>query len=202
MKKLDAILARQLPDAESAGARISGGTSHGLEPVRAAIRDILAQCKMPLRRPDSPISGSLKKTHARNRSRYRNHRPCPLRGDRLVEIGCIEIYNGCDRQTFHRYIIPRRYAGRSLRRAWSLAEFLASKPLFTEVVGRVPGIHRRRAARNPQCVVRHPFINAGTRPHQRQVISRDRLVDTLLLARRKHPGCPTGSTISATLCDR
>ena len=33
----------------------------------------------------------------------------PLRGDRLVEIGCIEIYNRMPTgQTFHRYINPER----------------------------------------------------------------------------------------------
>ncbi len=49
---LDAILARQLPDAEKRKrADFVVDTSHGLEPVRAAIRDILAEVvKMPRRR--------------------------------------------------------------------------------------------------------------------------------------------------------
>jgi dephospho-CoA kinase len=49
---LDAILARQLPDAEKRKrADFVVDTSHGLEPVRAAIRDILAEVvKMPQRR--------------------------------------------------------------------------------------------------------------------------------------------------------
>lgn len=49
---LDAILARQLPDAEKRKrADFVVDTSHGLEPVRAAIRDILAAVvKMPQRR--------------------------------------------------------------------------------------------------------------------------------------------------------
>ena len=51
-EKLDAILARQLPDAEKRKrADFVVDTSHGLDPVRAAIRDILAQVvKMPQRR--------------------------------------------------------------------------------------------------------------------------------------------------------
>ena len=33
----------------------------------------------------------------------------PLRGDRLVEIGCVEIFNRMPTgQTFHRYINPER----------------------------------------------------------------------------------------------
>ena len=51
-EKLDAILARQLPDAEKRKrADFVVDTSHGLDPVRAQIRDILAEAvKMPQRR--------------------------------------------------------------------------------------------------------------------------------------------------------
>jgi dephospho-CoA kinase len=51
-EKLDAILARQLPDAEKRKrADFVVDTSHGLDPVRARIRDILAKAgKMPQRR--------------------------------------------------------------------------------------------------------------------------------------------------------
>ncbi len=51
-EKLDAILARQLPDAEKRKrADFVVDTSHGLEPVRARIRDILVEAaKMPQRR--------------------------------------------------------------------------------------------------------------------------------------------------------
>jgi dephospho-CoA kinase len=52
-EKLDAILARQLPDAEKRRrADFVVDTSDGLDPVRARIRDILDQAvKMPRRRP-------------------------------------------------------------------------------------------------------------------------------------------------------
>jgi dephospho-CoA kinase len=51
-EKLDAILARQMPDAEKRKrADFVVDTSHGLDPVRAQIRDILDQAaKMPQRR--------------------------------------------------------------------------------------------------------------------------------------------------------
>ncbi len=51
-EKLDAILARQLPDAEKRKrADFVVDTSHGLDPVRAQIRDILAEAaRMPQRR--------------------------------------------------------------------------------------------------------------------------------------------------------
>jgi dephospho-CoA kinase len=51
-ERLDAILARQLPDAEKRKrADFVVDTSHGLDPVRAQIKDILAEVvKMPKRR--------------------------------------------------------------------------------------------------------------------------------------------------------
>ena len=51
-EKLDALLARQLPDAEKRKrADFVVDTSHGLDPVRARIRDILKEAaKMPQRR--------------------------------------------------------------------------------------------------------------------------------------------------------
>ncbi|MES5484406.1 dephospho-CoA kinase [Bradyrhizobium sp. INPA03-11B] len=50
--KLDAIIAKQMPDAEKRKrADFIVDTSHGLDPVRARIRDILAEvAKMPQRR--------------------------------------------------------------------------------------------------------------------------------------------------------
>ncbi len=52
-EKLDAILARQMPDAEKRKrADFVVDTSHGLDPVRARIQEILAAAaKMPRRRP-------------------------------------------------------------------------------------------------------------------------------------------------------
>jgi dephospho-CoA kinase len=51
-EKLDAILVRQMPDSEKRKrAHFIVDTSHGLEPVRLRIRDILSEAvKMPLRR--------------------------------------------------------------------------------------------------------------------------------------------------------
>ena len=72
---LEAIMARQLPDAEKRQrADFVVDTSHGLDPVRGRIRDILAEVvKMPQRR--SCFAAFAMGRHARNCSRYRNHRP-------------------------------------------------------------------------------------------------------------------------------
>ena len=114
----------------------------------------------------------------------------PLRGDRLVEIGCIEIYNRMPTgQTYHCYINPERDMPAEAFAVHGLsAEFLATKPLFAEVVeeflefiGDAPLV-----IHNASFDI--GFINAELDRIKRPAISRDRLVDTLLLARRKHPG--------------
>ncbi len=114
----------------------------------------------------------------------------PLRGDRLVEIGCVEIFNRMPTgQTFHRYINPERDMPEEAFAVHGLSgEFLADKPVFAQVVdefiefiGDAPLV-----IHNASFDV--GFINAELGRLSRPVIVRERLVDTLLLARRKHPG--------------
>jgi DNA polymerase-3 subunit epsilon len=114
----------------------------------------------------------------------------PLRGDRLVEIGCVEIYNRMPTgQTFHRHINPEREMPAEAFAVHGLSsEFLAGKPLFAgvvdeflEFIGDAPLV-----IHNASFDI--GFINAELDRIKRPPIARDRLVDTLLLARRKHPG--------------
>src|SRR4051794_36738723 len=113
-----------------------------------------------------------------------------LRGDRLVEIGCIEIINRMPTgQTFHRYINPERDMPAEAFAVHGLsAEFLASKPLFTEVVEEFLEFIADAPLVIHNASFDIGFINAELDRLKRGPISRDRLVDTLLLARRKHPG--------------
>ena len=113
-----------------------------------------------------------------------------LRGDRLVEIGCVEILNRMPTgQVFHCYINPERDMPAEAFAVHGLStEFLANKPLFHEVVE-----HFLEFIGDAPLVIHNAsfdiaFINAELDRVKRTAIPRDRLVDTLLLARRKHPG--------------
>jgi DNA polymerase-3 subunit epsilon len=114
----------------------------------------------------------------------------PLRGDRLVEIGCVEMMNHMPTgQTFHCYLNPERDMPQEAFAVHGLStEFLSDKPLFSAIVddflafiGEAPLI-----IHNASFDI--AFINAELERVTRAAIARDRLVDTLLLARRKHPG--------------
>jgi len=116
----------------------------------------------------------------------------PLQGDRVVEIGCIELYNRIPTgQTFHRYINPERDMPASAQEVHGLsAEFLKDKPPFAEVVedflqflGDAPLVIHNAG-------FDAAFINSELDRVGRVLIERERLVDTLMLARRKHPAGP------------
>jgi DNA polymerase-3 subunit epsilon len=114
----------------------------------------------------------------------------PLRGDRLVEIGCVEIYNRMPTgQTFHRYINPERDMPAEAFAVHGLsAEFLADKPLFAHVVDEFIAFIADAPLVIHNASFDIGFINAELGRLSRIAIPRERLVDTLLLARRKHPG--------------
>ena len=114
----------------------------------------------------------------------------PLRGDRLVEIGCVEIYNRMPTgQAYHCYINPQRDMPAEAFAVHGLSsEFLSNKPLFTEVVDDFLAFIADAPLVIHNASFDISFINAELDRIKRPVIAKDRLVDTLLLARRKHPG--------------
>ncbi|MGV6871462.1 DNA polymerase III subunit epsilon [Pseudochelatococcus sp. B33] len=116
----------------------------------------------------------------------------PATGDRVVEIGCVELINTVPTgRTFHAYINPQRPMSDGAFRVHGLSDaFLADKPMFAQVADEF------RAFIADAPLVAHNvsfdamFINAEFKRLEVPPLSPDRLVDTLLLARRKHPGAP------------
>ena len=116
----------------------------------------------------------------------------PFQGHRLVEIGCVELFNRIPTgTTFHRYVNPQRDMPAEAFAVHGLSiEFLKDKPCFAEVaeeliafIGDAPLIIHNAA-------FDLAFLNAELERCGKVLIARDRLVDTLLLARRKHPAGP------------
>jgi DNA polymerase-3 subunit epsilon len=114
----------------------------------------------------------------------------PLRGDRLVEVGCIELFNRMPTGvTFHRYFNPEREMSAEAFAVHGLStEFLADKPFFAEVVEEFLEFIADAPLVIHNASFDVSFINAELDRLKRPLILRERLVDTLLLARRKHPG--------------
>src|SRR6478735_4458896 len=114
----------------------------------------------------------------------------PLRGDRLVEIGCVEMVNRMPTgQTFHVYLNPERDMPQEAFNVHGLSsEFLADKPLFVAVADDFLTFIADAPLVIHNASFDIGFINAELAKVSRAAIPRDRLVDTLTLARRKHPG--------------
>jgi DNA polymerase III subunit epsilon len=116
----------------------------------------------------------------------------PSQGHRLVEVGCIELLNRIPTgATFHRYLNPERDMPAEAFAIHGLAtEFLKDKPLFADIadeflefIGDAPLVIHNAG-------FDHGFLIAELKRVARPLITRERLVDTLLLARRKHPAGP------------
>jgi DNA polymerase III subunit epsilon len=116
----------------------------------------------------------------------------PYQGDRLVEIGCVELVNGFPTgQFFHRYLNPERDMPQGAFQIHGLSiEFLRDKPLFADFceellafVGDAPLV-----AHNAMFDL--GFINAELDRCKRAALQRERLIDTLMLARRRYPAGP------------
>lgn len=117
----------------------------------------------------------------------------PNKGDRLVEIGCIELLNRIPTgATFHAYLNPERDMPADAFAIHGLSiEFLRTHKRFADVVDDFLAFIGDEA---PLVIHNasfdHGFLCAELKRHNRALISRDRLVDTLALARRKHSAGP------------
>jgi DNA polymerase-3 subunit epsilon len=125
----------------------------------------------------------------------------PGTGHRIVEIGCVELFNAIPSgQTYHVYLDPERDIPEEAFRVHGIsAEFLAGKPKFVEIaeallafLGDAPLV-----AHNAEFDMR--FINAELTAHGFETIGAERVIDTLTLARRRHPGA--ANSLDA-LCQR
>ena len=124
----------------------------------------------------------------------------PLRGDRLVEVGCVELFNRMPTgQTFHRYIESRTgNVGGGFRGPRALDRVPRGQAVLPRGRRRFPGVHRRRAAGDPQRVVRHQLHQCRARPHQAAGHSaRAAGRHAAARAAQASRACRTGSTISA-----
>jgi DNA polymerase-3 subunit epsilon len=118
----------------------------------------------------------------------------PASGHRVVEVGCIELINRFPSgKTFHRYLNPERDMPSEAFAVHGLSgEFLKDKPSFSAIadelvsfIGEVPLVAHNAA-------FDFGFLNAELERAGKTPVARERMVDTLLLARRRHPAGPNG----------
>lgn len=114
----------------------------------------------------------------------------PEKGDRLVEIGCVELLNHMPTgATYHQYINPQRDMPIEAFNVHGLSEvFLADKPLFPAVVDEFLAFIGESKLIIHNASFDMKFLNAELRWAERAPIPMSRALDTLEIARRKFPG--------------
>ncbi len=124
-----------------------------------------------------------------------------LKGDRIVEIGCVELVNHCPTgRNFHVYINPERAMSEGAFRVHGLSDaFLADKPVFAAIAASFAEFigDARLVIHNAAFDI--GFLNMEFGRIGLPVIQSARVVDTLAMARRKHPGA---SNSLDALCQR
>jgi DNA polymerase III subunit epsilon len=125
----------------------------------------------------------------------------PFQGDRLVEIGCIELVNRFPTgKVFHCYFNPQRDMPEAAFNVHGLSsDFLKDKSLFADKVDELVGFLGDAQLVAHNAMFDLGFLNAELERAGRPAVSRDRMIDTLVIARRKHPG---GSNRLDDLCAR
>lgn len=114
----------------------------------------------------------------------------PETGDRMVEIGCVEMLNRVPTgAVFHRYFNPGRSMPAAAEAVHGLSDaFLADKPPFAEEAGAFLEFIGDSPLVAHNAIFDFGFINAELRIAGIGPVETGRMVDTLALARRRHPG--------------
>jgi DNA polymerase-3 subunit epsilon len=117
----------------------------------------------------------------------------PNQGHRLVELGCVELLNRIPTgATFHVYLNPERDVPAEATAIHGLtSEFLRNQPCFVDIVDdflAFIGDDAPLVIHNAS--FDHGFLCAELKRVERALIARERLIDTLMLARRKHSAGP------------
>lgn len=111
-------------------------------------------------------------------------------GDRLVEIGCVELINRVETgRTFHAYFNPERAMAAEAQAVHGLSDaFLSDKPLFADLVEEMLDFLGDSPLVAHNATFDFGFINGELGKCGRMTIAMERMVDTLAIARTRHPG--------------
>ena len=117
----------------------------------------------------------------------------PSQGHRIIEIGCVEIINRrITDNTYHQYIQPDRQIDEGAFEVHGIStEFLADKPRFADIVEDF-----MRFVNGAELVIHNAPFDVGFLDHELkmldpvwgQVSDHCSVTDSLVMARKKHPG--------------
>ena len=114
-------------------------------------------------------------------------------GDRIVEIGCVELVNHvATGNSYHQYINPERLMPAEAFKVHGLSdEFLSGFPIMAEVIDQFVSFIGSEAPliiHNAEFDI--GFINSEFKRLDKPIIPISRAIDTVKLAKEKFPGSP------------
>jgi DNA polymerase-3 subunit epsilon len=114
----------------------------------------------------------------------------PATGDRLVEIGCVELVNRVETgRTFHAYFNPERAMPYEAEQVHGLSDrFLSDKPLFADLVEDLLAFIGDSPLVAHNASFDFGFLNWELGACGRPIVDLSRMIDTLVIARKAHPG--------------
>ena len=114
----------------------------------------------------------------------------PKTGDRMVEIGCVEMIGRVETgRSYHAYYNPERDMPAAAEAVHGLSSvFLSGKPLFADTFGELIEFLGDAPLVAHNASFDFGFLNSELVRIGRETISMDRMVDTVAIARKKHPG--------------
>lgn len=112
--------------------------------------------------------------------------------DRMVEIGCVEMHGRIRTgKAYHVYLNPERDMPAEAQRVHGLSEeFLADKPLFDSIADEFLAFLGDSPLIIHNAAFDMGFINAELQRAGRGILSMDRAIDTVTIARERFPGSP------------
>ncbi|SLN56384.1 DNA polymerase III subunit epsilon [Roseivivax jejudonensis] len=116
----------------------------------------------------------------------------PEQGDRIVEIGAVELWNHvATGKTYHQYINPERAMPQEAFEVHGLGDdFLRDKPVFADIAEAFIAFVGDAKLVIHNAAFDMKFLNAELRWVKKPLLPWERAVDTLAIARSKFPGSP------------
>ncbi len=116
----------------------------------------------------------------------------PDQGDRIVEIGAVELFNHMPTgKNYHQYINPERAMPDEAFQVHGLGdEFLKDKPVFAKIAQDFVDFIGDSTLVIHNASFDMKFLNAELSWLKMTAIQTDRAIDTLAIARKKFPGSP------------
>ncbi len=117
----------------------------------------------------------------------------PKKGDKIIEIACLELINHIPTDKyFHEYVNPQgKEISEGAFKVHGISnDFLNEKPIFDEVADNFLEFIGNSAVLAHNASFDVGFLNHELSLESKKLIADDKVIDTLAIARAKHPGMP------------